>query len=168
MGTSLSSSPFSSLEFRRNFRVYAYDHERPVPAEHFEVTVTLTRLGGDKEEFEFMTEGDYRRGEGLVREPHSFDVHVSARYEGGVSEWNYENHEGRTTIPARVAEAAGIAVATAGPVRIVETLALTGTVQANPANIAEVRTRFPGIVRQVRHDIGTTVQPRGRARANRK
>jgi cobalt-zinc-cadmium efflux system membrane fusion protein len=140
------------------FRIYAYHDEAALAPEDFDVNVTLTRLGGEQDRFEFVAEQDYRRGEGLVREPHSFDVEVLARHEGKPFDWAYENHEGRTEIPARVAETAGIAVAAAGPVRIVESISLTGTVQAIPANIAEVRTRFPGIVRQVRRDIGDAVQ----------
>lgn len=139
------------------FRVYAYHDDTALSPVDFEVNVTLTRLGGEQDHFEFIAEQDYHRGEGLVREPHSFDVEVLARHQGKQFDWGYENHEGRTSIPPRVAETAGIAVAAAGPAEIVESISLTGTVQAIPANIAEVRSRFPGIVRQVRRDVGEAV-----------
>ena len=140
------------------FHAYGYDNEVPIDADDFEVSVTLERLGGTRDEFQFVAERDYRRGEGLVKEPHSFDVEIRARYQGKQSIWNYESHEGRTVIPQRVAQTAGIAVAEVGPTQIVESVSLTGTVQANPAYISEVRTRFPGIVRQVRHDVGDVVK----------
>src|SRR5690606_36607833 len=39
-----------------------------------QLTVTLTRLGGAQEVFQFARQNDYWRGDGIVGEPHSFDV----------------------------------------------------------------------------------------------
>lgn len=140
------------------FRIYAYQNDATIAPADFDATITLTRLGGIEERFQLEAEQDYRRSLQVVTEPHSFDVRLSARYRGQDFEWAYESHEGRTQIPQRVAEAAGIAVEPAAPARIVESILLTGTVQANPANISEVRARFPGVVRRVLRDVGHVVQ----------
>lgn len=140
------------------FRIYAYDDGSAVDPAQFSAAITVTRLGGEQRAFELVAEKDYRHSPGSVREPHSFDVLVSARYEGREFSWAYESHEGRTGIPERVAEAAGIEVEVAGAAQIVETIELTGTVQANPANISEVRARFPGVVRRVLRDVGDVVK----------
>ena len=65
---------------------------------------------------------------------------------------------GRTEIPADVAEASGVQVATAGPAVIRETLALHGTVVPDPQRVFRLRARYPGVVRQVRKQIGERVE----------
>ncbi len=69
-----------------------------------------------------------------------------------------EAEEGRTRIPATVADGSGIITEAAGPHRIVETVELTGTVQADPARVSEVRARFPGVVTRVLHGVGDVVE----------
>jgi cobalt-zinc-cadmium efflux system membrane fusion protein len=139
------------------FRVYGYDNGRPLAPDDYSVGVTLERLDGT-DRFEFAPQADFQRGRGIVREPHSFDVTVRAEHAGRRHEWSYENHEGRTTIPWKVAEASGISTTVAGPATLVETARLTGTVQADPARLAQVRPRFAGIVRAVGAEIGDRVR----------
>jgi cobalt-zinc-cadmium efflux system membrane fusion protein len=110
-----------------------------------------------RDSFTFAPEGNYLRGFGVVREPHSFDVHVVVTHAGKSLQWEYENYEGRTVIPERIAYDSGIRVEPAGARKIVETVELTGTVQADPARVSEVRARFSGIVTQVLHDTGDYV-----------
>ncbi len=69
-----------------------------------------------------------------------------------------EAEEGRTRIPATVADGSGIVTEAAGPRRIVETVALTGTVQGDPARVSEVRARFPGVVTRVSREVGDVVE----------
>lgn len=139
------------------FRIYAYHDGEPLDPDEFTVTVTLTRLGDERDRFDLVTEKDYYRSVQAVREPHSFDVRLTATRGDEHFEWAYESHEGRTEIPQRIAAAAGINVAAAGPAQLSQSIELTGTVQANPANISEVRARFPGVVRRVLRDVGDVV-----------
>jgi cobalt-zinc-cadmium efflux system membrane fusion protein len=139
------------------FRVYGYVDDTPVDPAGIEVRIELARLGGGTDRFDFSPEGDYLRGLGRVREPHSFDVEVEAAHAGREYRWSYESHEGRTTIPARVAEAQGIEVAAAGEAVIVDSIELTGTIQADPGRISQVRSRFPGVVTDVRKTVGDLV-----------
>jgi cobalt-zinc-cadmium efflux system membrane fusion protein len=48
-------------------------------------------------------------------------------------------------------------VSTAGPAIVVDTIELTGTVQALPSGISEVRARFPGLVKKIYRDVGEEV-----------
>jgi len=140
------------------FRVYGYNHDELLSPDDFSVQINLTRLGGHVDEFNFSPAGDYLRGIGTVNEPHSFDVEVIALFGSASFKWNYESHEGRTTIPEQVAKDSGIGVAIAAPAAIINTVELTGTVQAVPSNISEVRARFPGIVKNIHRDVGETVR----------
>lgn len=143
--------------FPPEFHVYGYGNGEILATNNFSASVELTRLGGTKDTFEFIPEGDYLRGIGTVSEPHSFDVKVTANYAGGQRQWEYESHEGRAQIPERIALESGIVTETAGPQRIIETIELTGTVQTNPARVSEVRARFSGVVTEVARGTGDYV-----------
>lgn len=71
---------------------------KPVPLDQVDLVVELTRLGDKIDRFEFAPQGDYLRGNGVVREPHSFVVKVMAQYAGKTHEWTFDSLEGRTTI----------------------------------------------------------------------
>jgi cobalt-zinc-cadmium efflux system membrane fusion protein len=139
------------------YHLYAYDDGTQVPPQQFTARIELERLGGVRDVFEFVPEGDYLRGLGVVGEPHSFDVNVTATHGGKTRNWTFESHEGRTRIADRIASEAGIETEAAGAQTIVETVELTGVVQANPGRVSEVRARFPGVVTEVRRDTGDIV-----------
>jgi len=139
------------------FRVYPFQNEQPLDPNQVDLTIELGRLGPRTDRFEFVGQDDYLRGDGIVLEPHSFDVAVRAQVGGNSFEWSYDSYEGRTQIEEPVAEAMGIAVAKAGPESIRETIALQGTIEPNPEAIVEVRGQYPGLVRTLSKSVGDTV-----------
>jgi cobalt-zinc-cadmium efflux system membrane fusion protein len=139
------------------FRVYPYRDGQPLNPDQVGLTIELGRLGPRADRFEFAGQDDYLRGDGVVLEPHSFDVTVQAQVGGASYEWSYESHEGRTQIEESVAEAMGIAVAAAGPESISETLTLQGTIEPHPEAIVEVRGQYPGLVQSLSKSVGDTV-----------
>ncbi|MDP2323747.1 MAG: efflux RND transporter periplasmic adaptor subunit [Gammaproteobacteria bacterium] len=140
------------------FRLYAYKNERPVPATDVTASITLSRLGGKTDTFGFAPSGDQLVGSGEVVEPHSFDVKVVARHAGTDYRWEYPSYEGRTSITAAVAEAAGLETAIAGPATVRDVMPLLGRVALNGNRYAEVRARYPGPVETVRVAVGDTVR----------
>ena len=131
------------------YRVWLYEDGKPLPPGAATVEVGIERLGGKKERFTFHPEGDYLRGSGVVSEPHSFDVAVSATRGGKALEWSFESYEGRTTIASETAQAMGLSTGAAGPATLKEQLTLSGVIQADPARVSRVRARYPGIVREI-------------------
>jgi cobalt-zinc-cadmium efflux system membrane fusion protein len=140
------------------FRVYPYRNDSPLEPGAVDLAIELGRLGGGVERFGFSSQADFLRGDGVVLEPHSFDVTVMAGVAGRRYEWNYDSYEGRTTIDTRVAEAMGIAVETAGPASIRETITVQGTLHPHPDAVSEVRGRFPGLVQSLSKTVGDTVR----------
>lgn len=140
------------------FHAWARADGRPVDPRDVELTVELARLGGDVDRIEFSPEGDFLRGTGEVREPHSFDVTVVARHAGREHRFEYESYEGRTMIVADVARAAGIGTSVAGPGTISDELVLYGTIAPDATRVRAVHARFPGVIRSVSRDIGDTVR----------
>ena len=140
------------------FQVYAYIDGEPVDPSAVQLQVALGRLDGEVNRFAFTPQQDFLRGDGVVTEPHSFDVMVTATYDGEQHRWKYDSYEGRTTITAEGAENAGIKVETAGPADIGETVELNGTVELDPGAQSEVGARFPGRVMSVAANVGDQVR----------
>lgn len=140
------------------FRVFAARDGKPVDPKTVQVTMTLRRLGGEVNTFAFKPEGKYLAGQGVVEEPHSFDVEVVAVENGKRHVWKYASPEGRTRITADAAKAGGIEVLTAGPATIGEARELYGTVQLASTARSEIRGQFPGRVVTVTKAVGDYVQ----------
>ena len=68
-----------------------------------------------------------------------------------------EVHEDATVISAEAAAASGIETAAAGPGSIRESLPLTGRVSLNTNKTAQIKARFPGMVRAVSKNTGDMV-----------
>lgn len=131
---------------------------KPVPLDRVDLKVELERLGGKKDAFDFAPEQDYLKGDGIVAEPHSFVVNVTASYQGASHRWSYDSFEGRTTISPEFAKNAGIATEVAGPATLVETVSVYGRIAADPSRQRQVTARFPGVIQSVRKNLGDSVR----------
>ncbi len=140
------------------FHAWASSGGEPLVAADVALSVELARLGGGVDRIEFAPQGDFLRGTQTVEEPHSFDVTVVARHAGREHRFEYESHEGRTTIAADVARAAGIATATAGPGTIRDELVLYGAIAPDATRVRTVHARFPGVIRNVSRNVGDAVR----------
>lgn len=140
------------------FRLYAYEGGQPVSPQGVEASITLDRLDGEENYFPFAAAGDYLSSDGVVTEPHSFDVNVEAKYKGRTHRWTYDSYEGRSTISAPMAQQMGIEVEPVGPQIIETTLDLLGRVEFAPDAESTLRARFPGKILEVRKTEGQTVK----------
>ncbi len=140
------------------FHVYFYRDGQPLSPGEVELQIELARLDGQVDRFSFAPQGNYLRGQGVVVEPHSFDVAIKARYQGREYQWAFASYEGRSQIPDALAKEAGIVTETAGPQAIARHLKLSGRVQTVPDKLAGVRARFPGVVQRVHRNLGDTVK----------
>jgi cobalt-zinc-cadmium efflux system membrane fusion protein len=139
------------------FHAYVYQDGEPLALDTVALEVELTRVDGQVDHFSFRPLKDYLRGQGVVTEPHSFDVNIHAQHAGKAYEWSFSSYEGRTEIPSELAREAGIETGVAGPAVITETLTLTGRVQTDPARLAQVRARFAGVVQGIEAQLGEQV-----------
>lgn len=140
------------------YRVYAYNGGAPVKPADVKLSIVLKRLGGKQDVFAFAPEGDFLRGNGVVVEPHSFDVEVTAVHAGKTHKWAYASYEGRTTIADAAAKEAGVTIEKTGPATIKLTIELLGHVDLAPGAKADLRARFPGKVLSVERNIGDAVK----------
>ena len=140
------------------FHVYSYFNDKAIAPLDVSLEIKLARLGGQIDIFNFEPKNGYLRGDGVVTEPHSFDLTVSASYQGKDYQWQFETYEGRVQIANEIAIESQIKTSQAGPRDIKERLNLTGEVQVDPNRISHVRARFPGVVKKIEKALGQSVR----------
>ncbi|TAF14575.1 MAG: HlyD family efflux transporter periplasmic adaptor subunit [Alphaproteobacteria bacterium] len=140
------------------FRVFAYENNKPIDPSKVQLTMELKRLDGEVNSFNFVPKDAALMGDATVTEPHSFDVKVKAVYDGKPYEWAFASYEGRTLISKESAELSGVKTQLAGPATIRETITLTGRLALNPNATAHVKARFAGVIRSVKKSLGDTVK----------
>ena len=140
------------------FRIFAYENNKQIANTDFTATVTLHRLSAEPQKFAFHPVGDFLTSDTIVSEPHSFAAEVTANFAGTAYLWKFESYEGRTIIPADVAEISGIKTEPAVSRDINTTLQLRGKVVPNEHKVAHIIPRFSGMVREGRKHIGDSVE----------
>tara|TARA_B110000858_G_scaffold196401_1_gene255119 strand:+ start:1552 stop:2799 length:1248 start_codon:yes stop_codon:yes gene_type:complete len=140
------------------YRAWSSLNGSPLGNKDWQLEVELTRLGGGVDQFEFAPMSDYLLGNGVVTEPHSFDVSVTASHGGKTYRWQYESHEGRTQLSAQMLTLLGIDVQVAGAGIVHKTELLYGKISADPRGISHITARYPGIIRSVVPTLGDTVE----------
>ncbi len=139
-------------------RVYPFVNNKPLDPNQVKLTMELHRFGTRVDAFTYKKEDDYLVGNRVVEEPHSFDVKVSAEYQGKKSSWAYESYEGRVKITDQAATSVDLKFEKAGPRKIRTLAEMTGRIIPNEDEMAKVTPRFPGIVTEAGKKLGDTVQ----------
>ena len=140
------------------YRVYPSRGGKPVDPKTVNLAVTLKRLDSEINRFAFKPEKDYLQGDGVVVEPHSFDVEVVAVENGKRHVWKFANPEGRSKISAAAAKDGGIEIETVGPATISDIREVEGVVQLATSARSEIRAQFPGKVMSVTKAVGDYVK----------
>ncbi len=141
-----------------HFRVYPLDARgNQVAPGDVRLSFELHRLGGRVDKFAFVPEADYLRGEGVVEEPHSFDVKVKGERAGRIKEWSYSQIEGKVQLGDDVLKSTGIEIREVGPRSMTTVLELPGEIVADETRVAHVVARVPGVVTDVFKKSGDAV-----------
>lgn len=140
-------------------RVYAYSPDgEAISAEAITLNVTLNRTGGEQDVIDFSPEADYLVGDSEIIEPHSFEVEVSADYQGNNYHWHFDSFEGRAEIPDRLLALSEVKTEAASS----QTLTLTNTVYGIIATAEDrvfgVHAPYPGLVQAVYVKTGDKVK----------
>jgi len=163
-GRLLTSGPLS-LEvtiFEKNeppkFHVYAFKEETPLNPASVVLHLTLTRIGHQVDTISFVPDQDYLKSAQIIYEPHSFESHIRAEFEGKTYEWDYSSYEGRTTLTPEVVTSQGIVVEEAESKLIEELLEVRGEIRAVSRGISHLSPRFSGILLEAKHHTGDFVK----------
>ncbi len=139
-------------------RVYPFFKNKPIDPDTVKLRMELDRFGDRVDEFTYEKQDDYLLGNRVVEEPHSFDVTVTAEYEGKKAQWTYESYEGRVKISEAGAKSVGLGFEEAGPRKIRKIAKMSGRIIPDENLIAKVTPRFPGIVMAATKNLGENVQ----------
>ncbi|AFJ03684.1 putative Co/Zn/Cd efflux system membrane fusion protein [Methylophaga frappieri] len=139
-------------------RVYAYHDGQPVNPEDVTLSVILNRLGGEQEIIDFTPEQDYLLGGVVITEPHSYEVEVSATFDGEDFHWHYDNFEGRVVLTPRLIAASGIRTEIAEPQVLAITNSLYGVIAPAEDRQYRIFAPYPGIVETVYVNTGDNVK----------
>jgi len=139
------------------YRAWAMRNGVGISPADVELSMTLSRLGGVKDEIAFFPQDDFLRGDAVIYEPHSFEVDVVARHDGTARQWRYDNFEGRTRIDPEIAEAFGLKIESAGPATIRETIGAYGSVAPDGERVRRIAARFDGALESVDVSVGDRV-----------
>lgn len=140
------------------FRVYTYLNEKPLEPAQSKVNIELERLGAKPEIFNLVKENDYLKSTAQVAEPHSFDVHINAAYNGKSYAFSYQQVEGRVSMSDKQLSLNAVEVLTAGPAKIKSTLKLQGEIKLNADKSVLIVPRVGGIVEKVSVNAGDKVR----------
>lgn len=140
------------------YRAWATLDGKAIKPGDWKLEVKLTRLGGKTDSFRFAPQQDFLRGQGVVEEPHSFDVSVTATHGKERYHWDFDSYEGRLEVPTKLAKASGLTTAIAGKGVLQERIKLYGNIVADPLRLSHIQARYPGLIRSVKPTIGMRVK----------
>lgn len=140
------------------FRIYTYKDGKPLAPVSSNVTVNLHRLGREAEVFTFQPEKDYLKGSAEVKEPHSFEAKINAKYQNKSYQFGFEQVEGRVKLSKDQVLHNNIEILTAGPAKISTTLNMQGQIKLNADTSVKVLPRVSGIVELVHVHAGDKVR----------
>ncbi|MBH0061338.1 efflux RND transporter periplasmic adaptor subunit [Pseudoalteromonas sp. NZS71] len=147
-------------EFAGNveLRVYGYKQNQPININDLNITMSLKRLVEAPQNIQFTAEGDYLVSTQSINEPHSFALAVTANYKGESISYEYDQHEGQTTLTERAIERAGIKteIAQSGEVDITDTL--FGVIAPTQHGTVEVMAPYTGLISDIFVSIGQNVK----------
>ncbi len=140
------------------FRLYPTLKGKPLDPATVSATVTLERLGKQPEQFSFAKANHYLKANGVVEEPHSFEVTITAQHAGRTHRFAYAQEEARVAMGDAEAKAAGIEILTAGPAKIKSSLQLQGDIKLNADRTIHLVPRLSGVVDSVAANAGDRVK----------
>jgi len=140
------------------FLAYLYDGVgTPISPEGSTLEVTLERFANRTDVIAFEVVANHLRGDGVVREPHSFKANIALGHNGRNHPFTFEQHEFRVELSQAAVDRAGIVTGPVGAGHIDVRVDSPGEVRMNTEQMLIVRPRFPGIVIEMGKRLGDPV-----------
>ena len=140
------------------FKAWLTDKDKPMPLDGTEVTVSLTRPGGDQQELKLTPQAGFLTSDQIVAEPHVFDATVAVVTPAEPYLFTFSQQEGKVNMTDAQIKAASITLDTSGPAAIRSALQFPGEVRFNEDRTAHVVPRVGGVVDSVSANLGELVK----------
>jgi len=141
-----------------HFRVWLFKQDKPLVPTAANVSVTLTRPDGEKQEITFQSEKDYLKSTSPIAEPHVFEAAIVARLGNAPFLFMYTQEEGKIELTEEQVKSAGISIQKAAPAKIRTSAKLPGEIRFNEDRTAHVVPRLAGVVESVPANLGQPVK----------
>jgi len=140
------------------FKAWIYDKDKPVAPAGTEVSITLTRPDGQKQEIKLSPQGDVLASAQAVAEPHVFEATIAVVTPKEPYLFTFEQQEGKVTMTDAQVKAAGISLETSAPAVIRSALQFPGEIRFNEDRTAHIVPRVGGVVESVGANLGELVK----------
>ncbi|MDR3086789.1 MAG: efflux RND transporter periplasmic adaptor subunit [Azoarcus sp.] len=140
------------------FRVWLFQQDKPLAPTAAEVSIVLTRPGGEKQEILLTAGKDYLKSTHPVAEPHVFEAAITARLGETPFLFIDTREEGKIELTDEQVKAAAIGIQKATPAKIKTAAQLPGEIRFNEDRTAHVVPRLAGVVESVPANLGQTVK----------
>ncbi|WP_446809745.1 efflux RND transporter periplasmic adaptor subunit [Methylomonas sp. 2BW1-5-20] len=141
-----------------HFRIYQYQHDKPVKPQAGQITVTLTRPTGEPEAIDFEVNGDFLVSRQTIAEPHVFEARINLKTAEGDKQFELSKAEGKIELSEQQIADTGIELRAAQPAKIKTFVTLPGEVRFNEDRTSHVVPRVPGIVEEIQANLGQQVR----------
>lgn len=139
------------------FRVYFYEHEKPIDPADVNFNMELKRINR-VENIPFKKDDSFLESSVEASEPHSFQVKIAAKYKDVNYDWEYDTFEGRVELTPEAIKANNIKIEVAGPLNLEIRLDAIGKIVSDDERTVYITPRFPGMVKSVNKKLGDTVR----------
>lgn len=140
------------------FKAWLYDKDEPAAPAGTELTLSLTRPGGEQQEIRLIPEGDLLASAQSVAEPHVFEATVAVMTPKEPYLFSFEQQEGKVAMSDAQVKAASITLDTSAPATIRSALQFPGEIRFNEDRTAHVVPRVAGVVDSVHANLGEVVR----------
>lgn len=140
------------------FRIYLFNQDKPLPPNAAKVSAMVTRPNGEKQDIGFVAEKDFLQSAEPIEEPHVFEATVIAQHDNRSLQFSWVKEEGKIELSDQQVAEAGIAIQTAGPAQIRNTVILPGEIRFNEDRTSHVVPRLAGVVESVSANLGQEVK----------
>ncbi|MFT0546171.1 efflux RND transporter periplasmic adaptor subunit [Allopusillimonas ginsengisoli] len=141
-------------------RIWVSSLGAAVPVDSITARGQISRPNGEVQDLNFLAAGGYLQSKQVIEEPHYFSlsVEVNVGVSGKTVVAHLQRQEGKIELSEEQVIATGLAIDTAGPATLENTLKFPGEISFNEDRTAHVVPRLAGIVESVPATLGEQVK----------
>ena len=140
------------------FHAYLFNKNKALPPNAAQVSVTLTRPDGEKQNIGFALEKDFLKSTQPIEEPHVFEAAIVVQKDKQSFQFAFISEEGKIELTDEQIMVAGVKIQTAGSARIKSAMTLPGEIRFNEDRTAHVVPRLAGVVEGIAVNLGQRVK----------
>lgn len=140
------------------FRLYLFNKDKVLLPNASNVSVTVTRPDGEKQNIGFVAEKDFLQSIQTIEEPHVFEATVTAHNDSQTFQFSWVKEEGKIKLTDQQIKETGVTTQTANAAHIRSIVTLPGEIRFNEDKTSHVVPRLAGVVEAISANLGDQVK----------